>query len=463
MHTIAARAAPQSRPILAALPISDPLRMPITLFSAPAPSPVSPRIRTGLYLLFAAALTACGGGGGGDAVVDNQAPAGAPSPSPAPAPPPAPVTGTLCDGASGRVLEVGPGKALASPRAASLAAQSGDVIRIAAGDYRGDAALATWSASNLTICGTGGRARLFADGRHQSGKGIWVVSGSNIAIDSIAFHDASVPDQNGAGIRAEHGGELRIVNSGFYDNENGILAAPGASTMTIERSEFARNGLGDGYTHNLYVNAIDRLTVRSSFFHQANVGHNLKSRARETVIEHSYFMDGSSGTASYQVDFPNGGRVVLRGNLLQKGPSAQNSNLLSYGLEGLTNSVRTLELFHNTLVSTRSGGAWLSVASGTATVRLTANLLAGTGNQSLVTSGFASGNIAQSGNVSGLASNIPGATNVGSPNFWPNATLQAQIGLAGTPDAAYTRDAPRPYQTRALGSGRVAGAIQSAP
>ena len=46
---------------------------------------------------------------------------------------------------------------------------------------------------------------------------------------------------------------------------------------------------------------------------------------------------------------------------------------------------------------------------------------------------------------------------------WPNATLQAQIGLSGTPDAAYTRDAPRPFETRALGSGRVAGAIQSAP
>jgi hypothetical protein len=103
------------------------------------------------------------------------------------------------------------------------------------------------------------------------------------------------------------------------------------------------------------------------------------------------------------------------------------------------------------------------VAGGTATVRLTANLLAGTGNQSLITGGFASGNITQSGNVTGLASNIPGATNVGSPNFWPNATLQAQIGLSGTPDTAYTRDAPRPFETRALGSGRVAGAIQSAP
>lgn len=419
-----------------------------------------PAARLPLALLFATTLAACGGGGGGGGSGAAPAPvAGTPSPTP----PPAPVAGTLCDSASGRVLEVGPGKAYATPNAASRAAAPGDVIRISAGDYRGAAALATWSVSNLTICGTGGRARLFADGANQSGKGIWVVSGTNIAIDNLEFRGATVPDQNGAGIRAEHGGELRIVNSGFYDNENGLLAAAGMSTITIDRSEFARNGRGDGFTHNLYVNAIDRLTVRSSFFREARVGHNLKSRARETVIEHSYFMDGTAGTASYQADFPNGGRVVLRGNLLQKGPSAQNAHLISYGNEGLSNSTRTLELFHNTLVNTRSGGAWLFLPSGVTTVRLTANLLAGTGNQTLTTGGFASGSVLQTGNVSGLAANIPNATQLNDPDFWPDAALQAQIGLGGVPDAAYTQDAPRPYALRALGATRVAGAVQSAP
>jgi len=418
----------------------------------------NPTTRLPLALLFAATLAACGGGGGGSGATPAPV-AGTPSPTP----PPAPVSGTLCDSASGRVLEVGPGKAYATPNAASRAAASGDVIRISAGDYRGAAALATWSVSNLTICGSGGRARLFADGVNQSGKGIWVVSGANIAIDNLEFRGATVPDQNGAGIRAEHGGELRIVNSGFYDNENGLLAAAGASTITIDRSEFARNGRGDGFTHNLYVNAIDRLTVRSSFFHEARVGHNLKSRARETIIEHSHFMDGTAGTASYQADFPNGGRVVMRGNLLQKGPNAQNAHLISYGNEGLSNSTRTLELFHNTLVNTRSGGAWLFLPSGVTTVRLTANLLAGTGNQTLTTGGFPGGSVLQTSNVTGLASNIPNATHLNNPDFWPDAALQAQIGLAGVPDAAYTQDAPRPYTLRALGGTRVVGAIQSAP
>ncbi|WP_291139276.1 right-handed parallel beta-helix repeat-containing protein [Hydrogenophaga sp.] len=335
------------------------------------------------------------------------------------------------------------------------------MIRIDAGSYVGD--VASWSRSNLTICGEGGRARLYANGRNASGKGIWVISGANVTVDSIEFHDATVPDQNGAGIRAEHTGALRVLNSGFYDNENGILSNAGSSTITIEGSEFARNGYGDGYSHNIYVGQIDQLTVRRSFFHEAKVGHNLKSRARDNLVEHSYFMDGGSGTASYQADFPNGGRVVLRGNLFQKGPNGQNGTVIAYALEGFSNSTRTLELYHNTVVSTRSGGAFLAAPSGTTTVRLTANLFAGTGSPSLITGGFASGNAIQSGNVTSSASNIPGASSVSSPNFWPNATLQGQIGLSGIPDASYVSDAPQPYTLRTLGASRVAGAIQSTP
>lgn len=363
------------------------------------------------------------------------------------------------------MLEVGPGKPYLVPSAAANAAQAGDVIRIAAGDYRGDAA--TWNDSNLTICGVGGRARLFADGSNAQGKGLWVVSGSNITIDNIEFRGAAVPDQNGAGMRAEHGGELRILNSGFYDNENGLLAASGSgSSITIDSSEFARNGRGDGFTHNLYVNQIDRLTVNSSYFHEARIGHNFKSRARESILQNSYFMDGPTGTSSYLAEFPNGGRVVLKGNMFHKGPNADNVNAIAFGLEGLSNPVTTLELVHNTVAITRSGGSFLAVASGTSSVRLTANLFAGTGNQSLFASayGYAIGNAVQSNNLTDLASKIPGATNIGSPNFWPtNTTLQSAIALSSVPDASYTRDAPTPYASRAITGGRKIGALQAAP
>ena len=420
-------------------------------------APLAHNARLLLSLLFAAALTACGGGGGGGGSDSSTDPiAGAPISSPPP-----PISGSSCDAAAGRVLEVGPGKAYTVPSAAANAAQSGDVIKIAAGDYRGDAA--TWSDSNLTICGVGGRARLFADGNNAQGKGIWVMSGSNITVDNIEFHNATVPDQNGAGIRAEPGASLVIRNSGFYDNQNGILASAGTSTISIDRSEFARNGVGDGQTHNIYVNQIDRLTVTSSYFHEAKIGHNLKSRARESIIQNSYFMDGPTGTSSYLNDFPNGGQVVLRGNVYHKGPNADNPNAISFGAEGLSNPTQSLEMVHNTVTITRSGGAFVSIASGTSSVRLIANLFAGTGNQTFITGGYASGNAAQSGNVTSLATNIAGATSIGSPNFWPNAALQALIALPGVLDPTYTADAPAPYTLRTISGARNAGAIQSAP
>jgi len=407
-------------------------------------------------LVLASALSACGGGGGDAA---GPAAGGGGVSSPATSPPAS--SGSACDSAVGRTLEVGPGKAYAVPSAAASAAQSGDVIKIAAGNYNGD--VATWNDNNLTICGVGGRARLFANGNNAQGKGLWVVSGSNVTIDNIEFNGATVPDQNGAGIRVEPSTSLTVRNSGFYDNENGLLAAAGATSITIENSEFARNGRGDGQTHNIYVNQIDRLTVNNSYFHEARIGHNLKSRARESVIQNSYFMDGPTGTSSYLADFPNGGRVYLRGNLFHKGPNADNANAIAFGMEGLTNPQTSLEMVHNTVAITRSGGAFLSIASGASSVRLTANLFAGTGNQSLITSGFASGNAVQASNVTSLASNIPGATSIASPNFWPNATLQALIALTTVPDSTYTRDAPAPYVSRAISGARKVGALQAAP
>ena len=360
------------------------------------------------------------------------------------------------------MLQVGPGTTYSVPSAAAAVAQSGDVVKITAGDYRGD--VASWSASNLTICGIGGRARLFADGNNYGGKAIWVVTGSNITIDSLEFRNATVPDENGAGIRAEHGGNLRIVNSGFFDNENGILGGYGTSTLTIERSEFARNGFGDGYSHNIYVGEAAKLTVTNSFFHEAKIGHNLKSRAKENRIENSYFMDGPNGTASYQLDFPNGGAVYLRGNMVQKGPNADNSIAIAYGAEGLKWSTNTLEMVHNTIAITRSGGSFISAPGGTQSVKLTANLFAGTGSPALIGGGFASGNIAQLGNVTSIAANIPGVDNIASPAFWPNATLLALLSLTSPVDAGYAADAPKPFTTRSVtGTTRVVGALQARP
>ena len=437
----------------------------LTACSAPAGTwPSTPLARRCAAAVMAVAIvSACGGGG--DAADPSE-----PSPvvgTPGAAATPAPTAGaTACDTAAGRVLEVGPGKPYATPSAAAKVAQAGDVVRIAAGSYRGD--VATWSASHLTLCGVGGRARLYADGRSAGGKAIWVVAGANTTIDSVDFLNAKVPDNNGAGIRAEHkSGELRVLNSGFYDNQNGILSAAGPIGISIEGSEFARSDTGTtaALGHNLYIGRIDRLTVRSSFFHEAVRGHNLKSRAKVSVVDNSYFMDGPGGRSSYLADFPDGGQVTLRGNLLHKGPLAENPTAVAFGAESMSAwPVNTLELSHNTLVMTRSGGYFLRAPAATQSLRLIANVWAGTGSPSLLTGGFAVGNAVQTGNVSLQAAQFPGASQLALPVFWPTAAALSALALPGVPDAAYTHDSPRPYVRRAMAAGvRLAGALQSAP
>lgn len=442
------------------VPVPRFLARPVAAWRGPT-TPLARRSATAV--LAVAIVSACGGGGD---TADAPEPAAVVS-TPGMAATPAPsAAATACDTAAGRVLDVGPGRPYATPSAAARVAQAGDVVRIAAGSYRGD--VATWSASNLTLCGVGGRARLYADGRSAGGKAIWVVAGANTTIDSVDFHDARVPDNNGAGIRAEHkSGELRVLNSGFYDNQNGILSAAGPVSITIEGSEFARSDTGTtaALGHNLYIGRIDRLTVRSSFFHEAVRGHNLKSRAKVSVVENSYFMDGPGGRSSYLTDFPDGGQVTLRGNLLHKGPLADNPTAVAFGAESMIAwPTNTLELSHNTIVMTRSGGYFLRAPAATQTLRLTANVWAGTGSPSLLTGGYAQGNAVQTGNVSLQAAQFPGASQLALPVFWPTAAALSALALPGVPDAAYTHDSPRPYVRRAMAAGvRLAGALQSAP
>ena len=140
--------------------------------------------------------------------------------------------------------------------------------------------------------------------------------------------------------------------------------------------------------HNIYIGQIGLLNVRYSFFHEAKIGHNLKTRARENIIENSYFADGSNGTSSYLLNFDNGGRAVMRGNLLHKGPLADNSILITHYANIWGASYNSLTLEHNTLVSTYSGGQFININTGAA-VTLTANIFAGTNNPSLLGGGAA--------------------------------------------------------------------------
>jgi hypothetical protein len=366
---------------------------------------------------------------------------------------------------SGRVLQVGPGKAFTTMSSAFAVAREGDTIEVDAGDYTGTAATGTINTPNLYIKGVGGKANMRAAGQHAQSKGTWVVSGNNVRVENVDFFDAAVPapDNNGAGIRIE-APNLTLYRCGFFDGQNGIQGGAGSGVIYLIECEFARNGFGDGFTHNVYVDVHDAVIAVGCFFHEAAIGHNFKSRARFNWLENCYFMDGPTGTASYLADFPNGGLVFLRGNCFHKGPNADNSISVAYAQESLASgSTHRLTMIHNTLVSTRVGGTFVAAPSGTEAITWTANIFAGNGTGQ-ITGGFALGSVTQANNVVDTHTNVPGADSIASPSFWPNATLQALIDTGGVPDANYLVDTPAPYTLRAITANpRLAGALQASP
>ncbi len=216
-------------------------------------------------------------------------------------------------------LNVGAGQAYTTLAAAVAASRDGDAIAVQAGTYVND--FATIS-KDITIVGVGGMANFVATVAPPNGKGIFVTQG-DVTIQNLSFSGAAVADGNGAGIRYESG-NLVIIDSYFHDNQDGLLANSDPNgTIRIVGSEFANNGTGDGYTHNLYVNNIASLVIDNSYFHDADVGHQIKSRAQSTTITNSRIYDGT-GTGSYSIDLPNGGVGVIRNNVIQQGPNSDN-------------------------------------------------------------------------------------------------------------------------------------------
>jgi hypothetical protein len=253
----------------------------------------------------------------------------------------------LC--AAGATLEVGPGKPFARPSAAFQAAHDGDTILIdAAGNYAGDVCIIR--PNGLTVRGVGpGRAKLPANGRDAGGKAIWVTAGSDFTAENIEFSGARVRDRNGAGIRAE-GKNLTLRNCRFYQCENGILGGNGE--MLIERCSFEHCSLvaTPAATHSLYIGErCTKLTFRDNYSTFAHEAHLLKTRARESWILYNRLTD-EEGTGSAVADFPNGGLVVLVGNILHKGANAQNTRVIAYGFEGLKHPKNALYVVNNTMV-----------------------------------------------------------------------------------------------------------------
>ena len=250
------------------------------------------------------------------------------------------------------VLSVGEGQQFTRLSDAIASSRDGDLVQVQSGVYIDDFATIN---TKITIEAVGGRVWLLAHSAPPNGKAV-LVTQTDVTLKGIEISGARVDDRNGAAIRHENG-KLTLDKVYFHDNQNGVLAGDNPnSSVTITGSEFAGNGDGDGQSHGIYANKIANLTIRDSFFHDTKVGHEIKSRALVTVIEDSRIVNGPNGSASYNIDLPNGGDATVRGNTIEKGPRAENPHTIHFGGEGARHPSSSLLVTDNTIVNDRDGG-----------------------------------------------------------------------------------------------------------
>ena len=256
--------------------------------------------------------------------------------------------------AGAKTLEVGPDKTYKLPSAAIAAAEDGDTVMIDGGEYF-DCAIV--SVDKITIEGKAPDAAAILTDKACGGKALLVTAGDNITIRNLTLTRARVPDGNGAGIRAE-GKNLTIDKVKFINNQNGILAAAmPESTIIIRNSEFRRNGAcNPACAHGIYVNSLTLLRIENTKFSDTRQAHHIKSRASRTEIVNCEIIDGPTGTASYLIDIPNGGSLVVQNSTLEKGPKAENrSTAIMIGAEGVTQPTREITITNN---SFRNAGSY---------------------------------------------------------------------------------------------------------
>jgi hypothetical protein len=215
----------------------------------------------------------------------------------------------------------------ASLQDAVAAALAGDEVVLAPGVYEEGAVIAV---PGLVLRGEPG-AHL--RGQAVEGKAALVVKAAGVVIEGIECSGIAVRDNNGACIRIE-GDDLTVRNVYFHDNQQGILSGPGGGTLLVEGSLLERNGF-EGRAHGIYIGP----TIQTFMFRNnrvlatTNAGHGVKSRAQKTVIENNVIA-GLDGHDSRAIDLPNGGDVVIRGNVLEKGPNSENEQMIGLALEG---------------------------------------------------------------------------------------------------------------------------------
>ncbi len=259
-----------------------------------------------------------------------------------PALPALPIPSAIAPGSSGKVIQVGPSRALKTLSAAIPTASAGDKIQLDAGAYADtppawsvplliDLGGATFSAAGKTAALARGMALLCpaADSIIQNG------TITNVAMDQRQGQLTSA-------IRPDAGcGYLKINNMMLTNNQCGVGHGGFPCVIAISDSNISGNGLKantGALTHNLYVGAeCRRLTLNNVISNGANEAHAIKYRGPELIVNGGTF----ASAPGKPFDIANGATVPFKitGATILKGAGDSDHGILAFGEEGTENGL----------------------------------------------------------------------------------------------------------------------------
>lgn len=260
----------------------------------------------------------------------EQPPVEPPSSGANPGAPPAPSLPAVAPGSSGRTLTVG--QPYTTVGQAIDAAVDGDTVVVPPATPRESFVIY----KNLLLDGTGVRwdfSDVPVSELVYQGKAAIVASTPAWHIKGFTISGAGIREQSHtlvAAVRCDAAGYGTVEGCHFSNNQNGVAADNGPMwDITIVNCLLEHNGLGDGYTHNIYVGDGYAVRLKNTDSVDPTEGYSLKSRAW-----HAYVDGGTmrNSTASL-IDCCNGGLLEVRNATLAKPANSPNRRVISYGLE----------------------------------------------------------------------------------------------------------------------------------
>lgn len=321
------------------------------------------------------------------------------------------------------ILTVGLNKQYASLHAALDAARDGDVVNVSSGLYTDDIATIR---SKVTLNAVGGKVTLLALAPLAPGQAVLTVT-TDATINGFVFAGAKATDGTAAGL-LDTGGALTLRNTLFTGDQTGLVVRGSATgTVVIQGSEFAANGIGDGFSGNISVGAIAALTITDSYVHDA-AGDEISSLAKSTVITGTRILDSTvPGLApvlpTADVNLPSGGVVLIQNSVLEKaangaGPAIRVGGGTPYAATSITITGDTI-VSDKPSVSDKPGATLLQNAT-TTVASITGDQIYGFGT-------VATGPAVQSANTVPATRPVTAST----PLVVPGIALPVEYGRAG--------------------------------